>query len=220
MEKRYKLAIYDLDGTLLNTAEGVLAATKYTIKHFGFPELNDEQMEAFIGPPIQDSFARAYNLDGPILQDIATVFRDRYKNVDLLKAVPYDGIFDSLQDLRSNGVKLAVATYKREDYALKILEYFGFEKYFDVMHGADHNNVLKKSDIVELCINETGVMEKNQVVLVGDTTNDEVGAKKVGIDFIGVTYGFGYQDIQSQEKADAIGFAATPLEVRDMILAS
>ena len=218
MEKRYKLVVFDLDGTLLDTSEGVLAAARYTIKQFGFRELDDSQMKSFIGPPIQESFAKAYHLDGDILQDIATVFRDRYKSVDLLKAVPYDGIYDSLQDLRRSGIKLAVATYKREDYALRILEHFGFDKYFDVMHGADHNNVLRKSDIVEQCIKETGVAEKQYVVLVGDTISDEVGAKNVGIDFIGVTYGFGYQDLQAREKADAIGFANTPLSVKEMIL--
>ena len=218
MEKRYRLAVYDLDGTLLDTAEGVLAAAKYTIKQFGFRELDDRQMRSFIGPPIQESFAKAYHVEGDILQDIATVFRDRYKNVDLLKAVPYDGIYDSLLDLRNNGIKLAVATYKREDYALRILEHFGFNKYFDVMHGADHNNVLRKSDIVEQCIIETGMTEKGTVVLVGDTISDEAGAKKVGIDFIGVTYGFGYQDDKAREKADAIGFASTPFEVKNMIL--
>ena len=218
MEKRYKLAVYDLDGTLLDTAEGVLAAAKYTIKQFGFRELDDNQMNSFIGPPIQESFAKAYHLEGDILQDIATVFRNRYKNADLLKAVPYDGIYDSLQSLQDNGIKLAVATYKREDYALKILEYFGFDKYFDVMHGADHNNVLRKADIVEKCINEIGMIEKKSVVLVGDTVSDETGAKKVGIDFIGVTYGFGYHDIQARDKAGAIGFASSPLDVKDIIL--
>lgn len=216
--KTYKLAVFDLDGTLLDTSEGIISAAKYTIKYFGFQELDDNQMKSFIGPPIQESFARTYHLEGAILQRIATVFRDRYKNVDLLKAAPYAGIYDSLRDLRSNGIKLAVATYKREDYALEILNHFEFNRYFDAIHGADHNNALKKSDIVLQCIDELKLKDKKDVVLVGDTVHDENGALQVGVDFIGITYGFGYFDAQSREKSTAIGFAATPIDVRDLIL--
>ena len=218
MNKRYKVAIYDLDGTLLNTAEGIISSVKYTINKFGFQELDDSQIKTFIGPPIQESFAKSYHLEGKILQDIATVFRERYKNVDVLKAVPYDGIYESLKDLKSKGLKLAVATYKREDYALKILKAFGLDTYFDVMHGADHDNVLTKSDIVERCIEEIGLKDKREIVLVGDTISDEKGALKVGIDFIGVTYGFGYLDSQARENSVAIGFATTPMDVKNMIL--
>ena len=123
MEK-YKAVIFDVDGTILNTTEGVLAAVKYTIDKMGFHPLDEAQLLTFIGPPIQDSFAKAYGLEGQILQVIAACFRDRYKDFELLKAVPYEGIYEVFQALSDNGVKLAVATYKRQDYAEDILRYF------------------------------------------------------------------------------------------------
>ena len=216
--KKFELAIYDLDGTLLDTSIGVLESVKYTINYFGLDQLSDEELISFIGPPIQNSFAKKYKLEGKAIQEIASVFRDRYKNFDLLKAVPYSGIFDSLERLKENGLKLAVATYKREDYAIKLLQHFGFDKYFDVLHGADHDNVLKKSDIVKQCMTEILIQDPSRVVLIGDTVNDEIGAKTVGIDFIGVAYGFGFRNVDLKSKTSDQKFAQSPLEVANLIL--
>lgn len=215
--RNYELAVFDLDGTLIDTSEGILSSVRYTIDYFGFEGLSEKSIADFIGPPIQVSFSRAYGLEGPILQDIATVFRDHYKSVDLLKACPYEGIFDVLSNLKNTGLKLAVATYKREDYALEILKNFGFDKYFDVMHGGDHENLLKKSDIIELCIKESNIVEYSKVVLVGDTDNDEVGAKNVGVDFLGVGYGFGYKNSYPN---NCMGFADSPEDIVKLLLRS
>ena len=114
---KYEIAVFDVDGTLLDTTEGVLASVKYTIDKMGFEPLSEDVLKTFIGPPIQDSFAKAYNLSGDILQDIATCFRNRYKDYELLKAVPYDGIYEVFDKLMERNVKLAVATYKRQDCA-------------------------------------------------------------------------------------------------------
>lgn len=217
-EKHYKLVIFDLDGTLLDTADGIIAATKFTIEQFGLHDLSDKQLKSFIGPPIRDSFEKAFNLESETLQNMVSVFRNRYKEVDLFKATPYSGIYELLRDLKTAGIRLAVATYKREDYALKLLSYFGFDKYFDVMHGADPNNLLKKADIIKKCIEELGFTDKNNVIMVGDTVSDEHGALNVGIDFIGVTYGFGYSDIKHFNNKSPVRYAATPTDVKKILL--
>lgn len=125
----FDLAVFDVDGTLLDTTEGVLSSVEYTIEHFGFEPLSEQRLKKFIGPPIQNSFADAYGLSGDILQEIASVFRNRYKDVDLLKAKPYDGIYEAMDSLVKKDVKIAVATYKRQDYAERILRHFGFDRY-------------------------------------------------------------------------------------------
>lgn len=99
MQHKYKLVVFDVDGTLLDTTEGVISAVKYTIKKHGLEELEENDLRKFIGPPIQDSFARQYGLEGEILQDLATTFRNQYKDVDLLKAKPYDAIYDIMDSL-------------------------------------------------------------------------------------------------------------------------
>lgn len=218
MEQQFKAAVFDLDGTLLDTSAGVLASVRYTIDHFGFRALTEEELRRFIGPPIQDSFARTYGLEGDILQKIATVFRKRYKETDLLKAVPYAGIYDVFERLIDNGIKPAVATYKRQDYAAEILVHFGFDKYTDIMYGADHENKLKKSDIIRNAIYDAGVMNPAEAVMIGDTDNDALGAKLLDMKFIGVTYGFGFQTTADVEKFPNIGAARTADEISRLII--
>lgn len=211
--KKYRIAVFDLDGTLLDTAEGLLVAVKYTIDKMGLAMLPDEQLRTFIGPPIQDSFAKAYSLEGEILQTIATCFRNRYKDYDLLKATPYDGIYEVFENLSHKGIKTAIATYKRQDYAETILKHFGFDKYTSIMYGADHENKLKKVDIIEKCLQGCKVYDGKNAVMIGDSSYDAVGAQKMGIDFIGVTYGFDFQSADEVLRSGGIGSVDTPREL-------
>lgn len=213
MGNRYDLAVFDLDGTLLDTRGGVLSAVKYTIKEFGYEMPDEDTLRTFIGPPVQEGFARVYGLEGAILQEIATVFRNFYSTKTLLEAELYDGMIELFEAMRERGITPAVATYKREDYALKLLRHFGFDRYTDVMFGGDHENKLKKRDIIEKCINTAGVSDLSRVVMIGDTEFDAVGARDIGVDFIGVSYGFGYRSVDEIKGCGAVGAAQTPMEI-------
>lgn len=210
---KYDLVIFDVDGTVLDTTEGVLASVKHTIRYYNFPMLSDEILKTFIGPPIQNSFAEAYNLQGAILQDIATVFRNQYKNTDLLKAVPYPGIYDVFRAIKDAGKQSAIATYKRQDYAKSLLEHFGFQEYTPYIYGADHENKLKKRDIIEKCILDSGVRDLKKVVMVGDSDNDAIGADAIGVDFIGVTYGFGFHTTKDVDRFKNVACVQEPKEL-------
>ena len=212
-----KNVIFDLDGTLLDTKEGVLESAKYAVKQMGYKELPYESMLTFVGPPIQDSFIKHYGCDVETAQKAANIFREYYKAEALLLAEPYEGIYDLCKVLQEHNVKMSVATYKREDYALTILKHFGFDKYCDPMHGADNNNVLKKEDIVHMCQEEMGATKEDSA-LVGDTDNDAKGAVKADTPFIAVTYGFGFRTEADLAGYPHIGIAKTPLEVADIIL--
>ncbi|MDE6314610.1 MAG: HAD hydrolase-like protein [Lachnospiraceae bacterium] len=191
--KDYQAILFDLDGTMLNTSIGVMESVEYTIETLGYRKLPTEALRRFVGPPIQDSFIREYGVDKEEAQRGANVFREYYKNQGLLKAEPYDNLYDLFELLKNQGKKIAVATYKRHDYAMQILEHFKISQYCDSMNGADNNNVLTKADIVEKCIKECSVTDKSKVVLIGDSEYDAIGAEGGGIDFIGVTYGFGFK---------------------------
>lgn len=210
---RYDLVIFDVDGTILDTSEGVISAIKHTIAEMGVDMLSDEALAGFIGPPIQDSFAKAYGIDGDILQDIASVFRSYYKEVDLFKAAPYEGIYEVFRELMKRKIMIGIATYKREDYAITLLKHFGFDRYTGNMHGGDHENKLKKKDIIELCILESGITDKNKIVMIGDTNHDAIGAELVGIDFIGVTFGFGFKSEEDMAEVKHVGYLAKAAEI-------
>lgn len=214
---KYKLVVFDLDGTLLDTSEGIMSSVRYAIEKTGRNMLSSEEIAAFIGPPIQDSFAAAYGLDKSAANEMAKVFRERYSSEDLLLAKPYEGIYDLLQELSVRGTKTAVATYKREDYAVRLLKSYHFDEYMDTMYGSDMEGLLKKQDIIEKCIAAAGVT-KEQVLMVGDTFNDEVGAEKLGVDFAAVSYGFGYKKAEDvPKKENIIGCADTPLGLLNLV---
>lgn len=215
--ERYKLAVFDLDGTILDTTEGVLSSIKYTIQKMGYPIPDTETLSCFIGPPIQDSFARTYGLSGDILQEAAAIFRNQYKDTDLLKAIPYDGIYSVFQELSDRGITPAVATYKREDYALTLLKHFHFDQYTGIMHGGDNENRLKKQDIIKKCVSEAGISDYRKVVMIGDTIHDAEGAARLGIDFIGVTFGFGFKSKSDLNGIPSVGCADTPLQLLELI---
>ena len=217
MAQHFKCVIFDVDGTILDTSEGIFESVKYTINHFGFQELTDDQLKEFIGPPIQNSFSKKYNLQGEILQDIATVFRNRYKANDLLKAKPYDKIYDLFSELKKNNIVTAIATYKRQDYATELLVHFDFDKYTNIIFGADHENKLKKKDIIELALKEAGITDYNDAVMIGDSDNDAIGANDLGINFIGVTYGFGFKSKEDVLKFNPYGVASNVDELISML---
>ncbi len=211
-----KVAIFDVDGTLLDTTEGVLSSVRYTIEMHKLDMPSEEELKKFIGPPIQDSFQRIYGFEKEKLQELATTFRNHYKDVDLLKAVPYEGILETCRKLQESGVKIAVATYKRQDYAEKIVRHFGFGAYTDVIYGADHENKLKKADIIKLCLESTGVCDKKTAVMIGDSDNDAIGAQRLDLDFLGVTYGFGFKNKEEILRfPNAVGTACRAEELLD-----
>lgn len=218
MSNKYNAVIFDLDGTLLDTTEGVTAAVEYAVSSLGLAPLKEEVLLSFIGPPVQESFHRIYGIEGEQLQELTTVFRNRYKDYELFKAKPYEGIYRTLEVMEKQGIDTSVATYKRQDYAEAILNHFGLDRYMRVIYGADHENKLKKVDIIQKCIISMGIINNGQAVMVGDSSYDAQGAEQVGVDFLGVTYGFGFQSKSDVLKYNAVGCAALPEEILPFIL--
>ena len=216
--RHYDAAVFDLDGTLFDTSEGVVNSVRYAVKTLKLPELSEEVMRSFIGPPIQNSFARLYGFDEKEAAGAAAIFRDRYKERDLFLAKPYEGMSDTIKTLRENGVLCAVATYKRQDYTERLLEHFGFDKIFDKICGSDFEGKLTKKDIIENAAKSLGITDMNRAVMIGDTVSDISGAAAVGIPFIAVTYGFGFKEEKDIKDYPYTGVVATPQDLTGIIL--
>ena len=215
--RRYDAVIFDLDGTLLDTSEGISGSVGHVIKTLGLEPVSNEVMRSFIGPPIQKSFARVYGLSEEEANNAADLFRARYKDRDLLLARPYNGIIEAIKALSDAGIKSGVATYKRQDYAERILTHFGFDRVCDVICGSDAAQKLTKRDIIENAIKALGA-DKDRVVMVGDSDNDAIGADEIGVDFLGVTYGFGFATEDDVSKFRNVGCAANVEELVRCVL--
>lgn len=187
-----RTVLFDVDGTLLDTSEGIIESVQHTIRALRLQPLSKAGLLSFIGPPIQQSLTRHFNLDAQQVQQAADIFRDYYKSKALFKATPYSGIHDLLESLSRHGLQIGVATFKREDYAIELLRHFGLAPLCQVIHGADNLNQMTKSDIINLCIDQFHCPPAD-VCYVGDTENDMLSARKSGTHFVGVTWGFGFR---------------------------
>lgn len=188
----YNTILFDLDGTLLDTTSGVISAVKKTIKQYGFEMPSESILKTFVGPPMQKSMAEKFNLNPQEALKVANDFRANYKKYSLYDAQLYPGIISMLDDLKCNGFKIAIATNKSHDNAESIIKYFQIDKYCDYYLGSDLGGKLTKADIILKCL-DILCADSSKTVLIGDSEFDLVGANQVGIDFIGVTYGFGFK---------------------------
>ena len=202
----FDYCLFDLDGTLLDTRDGVIAAAVKAMHDFNKDIPDEGILESLIGPPMQVSFKNLFGLTDDMSMKMANVFRDYYKTDEFLfRAVPYDGIYRTFEELISCGIKIGIATYKREDYAKRLLCEKGFDKYTNHMYGSDFDGKLKKSDIIRLCLDRMGCQDYSRAVYIGDGVSDGKGANDVGIKFIAVTYGFGFKKAEEAKEYNPCG---------------
>lgn len=194
--KQYKFFLFDLDGTVLNTEDGILKSIDSALNHLGLPPLSMDQKRSMIGPPIEYSFKKICGLSSECAAKAAAYFREIYPSKFLLEAQEYPGIIKLISTLKADGRKVAIATYKKDRYAQKLMEYFGLTKICDCCLGSDDEGTLTKSDIIKICLQKMGCSEPSEAVMVGDTVHDGIGARQAGIDFWGVSYGYGFQTCQ------------------------
>ena len=210
--------VFDLDGTLLDTRSSIINASIHTMKAYGMPVPEQSILESLIGPPIQEIYKNLFNLTNDDAMNMANYFREIYKtDYYLFKAEPYAEIFDLQKKLLDKGIKVGIATYKREDYAIRLLKEKGFDNYTDYMYGSDFEGKLKKSDIILKCLQNMGCIDYTKSVYVGDSKSDGIGAVDVGMNFIAVTYGFGFKSDHDAKIFNPIGVANNCSEILDIV---
>jgi len=187
---RYAAVIFDLDGTLIDSSEGIANAAEEAIRILGYPEMPREELISYIGPPIGNSVIARYGYDENELKRFNSVFRGLYKDKYLMKASIYPGVMDLLRDLKGKAF-VGIATNKRVDYTKTLLDHLGISRLCDDVQALDMEGKLNKKDLVENSIKASGIKDSGKIVVIGDTRSDESAAKECGANFIGVTYGFG-----------------------------
>ena len=217
MKKIYDYVFFDLDGTLTDSGPGILNGFAYAIKEMGGEVPDREFLKRFVGPPLKHSFGAILGYSPEDTDKAIKIYRDYYHNKGgLLENTVYPGIEDLLADLTNAGKKLVVATSKNAFGTNKVLEHFGLIKYFDFVATSDDELRPEKIDVIRYALKECSVTDLSTVVMVGDRENDILAAKELGIDSIGVLYGYG--DEKELTNAGAVYLAKKPEDVKALIV--
>lgn len=195
MENKHHI-IFDLDGTLTQSHQGIINSARHALASYGIDNPDTTKLYAFIGPPLLDSFRQQFGFSEEKAKGAVARYREYYETKSWCENNVYDGIPAMLSGLRQQGCKLYVATSKVELFAVRILDYFGISQYFDMIAGASFDFARSsKTEVLQYLLQETGMAGcLSDAVMVGDRKYDILGAKAVGLDSIGVLYGYGNRD--------------------------
>jgi len=205
----FDTVLFDLDGTLTRSEEGITNSARYALEKMGFPVPPEEDLRRFIGPPLYASFRDLCGMNDEQSKLAVSFYRERYVATGLYENSVYVGIRSILQRLKKAGVWLAVATGKPQGPTERILTHFGLAKFFNAVAGIEENDTTAdKEQLIQRALPK----KYTNAVMVGDRRFDVEGAKAVGIGSIGVTYGYGSRDELEAAGANRIVTSVQELE--------
>ncbi len=209
--------LFDLDGTLTESAPGIINSLKYALERLGVTDYDRTILDKFIGPPLAVSFEKFFGFKGEKCNNAIKIYREYFSEKGLFENSVYAGVEDMLARLKSAGLKLAVATSKPEVFARRILDKFGLSGFFEVICGIPlDNEKMTKAQVIDRAVAELNAADKQAVLMVGDRDYDVAGAHQNGIECMGVTYGYGSRS--ELESAGAEYIAASAEEAAELML--
>ncbi|HFI0404240.1 TPA: HAD family hydrolase [Streptococcus suis] len=212
----YQTILFDLDGTLTDSGQGILHSVAYALDQMGIDEPDLANLQRFIGPPLYESFSRFYQLNPADTQAAVDAFRVYFKDKGMFENQLYDGILPLLESLKQAGKTLAIATSKPEVFAKQILEYFDIVHYFDVIAGASlDSSRISKTDVISYALAQLDY-DPQTTIMVGDREHDIEGAQANQLVSIGVLYGYGNR--QELEEAGASWIIETVPDLQKLLL--
>lgn len=216
--RNYDYVIFDFDGTVADTGEGILKSLQYSFEQMGreVPDLSD--LKKFIGPPIHYSYVNFYGIDESEVEQYIKKYRERYKKIGIYECFVYDGMLETLKTLRKNGVKLGIASSKPIKLVYDVMEHLKLTEYFDAVVGTrfDDSNHPGKTDLVLQSMEKLEDSDKSRTLMVGDRFFDIDGAAGAGVDSAGVTYGYGSREEFMEHNATYI--VDSPKEILNIVL--
>lgn len=202
-----KAILFDLDGTIINSEEGITKCVQYALKAYGIDEPDRSKLLCFIGPPLEPVFREKYGMTAEEAWQSVVKYRERFDEKGIFECCLYDGVKDVIIDLKKKGYVLALASSKPEQACRRILEHFGLTPYFDEIVGStlDGSISTKEEVLAELWRRmKAHSIRKEEMCLIGDTKYDAAGAGAFGIRCIGVSYGFGTKEELLAAGAEAV----------------
>ncbi len=208
--------IFDLDGTLTDSSEGITNCIKYALCKMGIDVPDKKALYKYIGPPLIPAFIEDYGMTEKQANETLCFYRERFLDKGIYENKVYDGIYELLDALKENGKKILLATTKPEPQAITVLEHFSLIRYFDVVSGSTlDSKIVEKNDVIEAAFSRLPDARDNSV-MVGDRKYDIWGAKHHKITSIGVLYGYGTKEELETAGADIIVPNVT--ELKELLL--
>lgn len=185
-----EVVLFDLDGTITESADGIVASYRHALSGFGLSP-SDAELRRWVGPPLIVGFAGLGVADDR-LEEAVTRYRQYFSTTGILENSLYPGVEQMLLDLASNGLRIGLATSKLTEYAERILDHLGVAAHFEVIVGSTRDgSLLHKEDIVGCALGELGQPDPSGVAMVGDREHDVYAARVHQVQAIGVTWGYG-----------------------------
>lgn len=217
--KRFEYCLFDLDGTLTDPREGITRSVQYALRSFGIEEPDLTKLEAFIGPPLKDSFREYYGFTDGQASEAVKAYRERFAPIGILENQIFPDIPLMLSQLKKRGISLAVASSKPINFVRQILTHFDIEQYFQVIVGSELDGARSaKEEVVAEALGQLGVLELSmderheRCAMIGDRKFDIQGAKSGGLTAVGVSFGFAEPGELEEAGAEFIADTVKELE--------
>ena len=202
--------LFDLDGTLIDSSEGIIKSVLYTLDFYGIEETDTTKLYQFIGPPLSESFEKFYGFSKKKAYEAVQKYRERYNKTGIFECKLYPGVEKCIRTLKEQGYRIGMASSKPEVSCRRILPLFD-----DVVGATFDGRRDKKSEILEEVMRRWSHIPKSEMCLIGDTMFDVNGAKELGIACLAVSFGFG--DVKEMKEAGVIGVCDSMEELPGML---
>lgn len=213
--KKYKSLLFDLDGTITDSSEGIINSIIYALEKMDVTITDKNVLKKFVGPPLMDSYKKYFAFTQKEAELGLKLFREYFAEKGIYENRLFEGMDKLLSDLSTNGYELILATSKPDVFAKQILKHFDIYKYFSHISACpmDEANTTKL-DVIKAALEMTSVKNKEEILMIGDTSFDVNGARICGIDSVGVLYGTD----TSEELKNATYLAKDVEEIRSILI--
>jgi phosphoglycolate phosphatase len=165
----YKYVLFDLDGTLTDSAPGIINSVIYALKKYGIEVDDRKSLYKFVGPPLADSFENYYGFSKEKIEKTIEYYHEYYRDKGMFENLVYEGLESLLKTLKDNNKTLIVATSKPQVLAEKILEHFNIAKYFTCIAGSNLDGTRsKKGEVIKYALESCGITDLSEVIMIGD----------------------------------------------------
>ncbi len=209
---KFDLVLFDLDGTLSKSAQGIIHCVQYALESIGIHEENMDTLQTFIGPPLTEQFQKVYGVDEETSIQLLEKYRQRYNPIGLYETSLYEGMDDLLKAGKEKGIIFGIVSSKPQVYLHKVLEHLGIVSYFQEIVGPSlsHKEVDTKAEMIASVLKK---YPKASACMIGDRKFDIQGAKKNQIFSIAVSYGYGSLEELEAEHPDYIAKSVNDLQI-------